>query len=252
MQNPQAAYAESVRPLGWQDLDCAARKLDSRRSERRPMLRATHGDLCCAQDYVAYRAEREGASGCLRADSGLWGRRCFRSLSRQRNIFSAGLRSRPSRCGPTMSRSTGLTCTLRPARNSSGACSIVLGRRIAKRGRCRTSHAVRVDREPSTGPKLCCAGKPRSPATAPTFGRGQHSSARNIGRHRDRRAPPELPTPFIAKHSCDAGDQRDRGVAEAIAGWREGPRWKRSRALAAACTPTQQRSLAGGELLERA
>ena len=182
-----------------------------------------YGDLCCAQNHVAYRAEREGACGCLRADRGLWGRRCFRSLSRQRNIFSAGLRSRPSRCGPTMSRSTGLTCTLRPARNSSGACSIVLGRRIAKRGRCRTSHAVRVAREPSTGPKLCCAGKPRSPVTAPTFGPGQHSSARNIGRYRDRRAPPELPTPFVAEHSCDAGDQRDRGVAEVIAGWREGP-----------------------------
>jgi hypothetical protein len=34
--------------------------------------------------------------------------------------------------------------------------------------------------EPSTGPKLCCAGKPRFPATAPTFGRAQHSSTRNI------------------------------------------------------------------------
>lgn len=57
------------------------------------MLRATYGSLCCAQNYVAYRAEREGASGCLRADRGLWGRRRFRSLSRQRNIFSAGLTS---------------------------------------------------------------------------------------------------------------------------------------------------------------
>ena len=89
-------------------------------------------DLCCAQKYVAYRAEREGASGSLRADRGLWERRRFRSLSRQRNIFSAGLTSRPSRCGPTMSRSTRLTCTSRPARNSSDACSIALGRRIAK------------------------------------------------------------------------------------------------------------------------
>ena len=40
-------------------------------------LRDRNGDLCCAQDYVAYRAEREGASGCLRADRGLWGRRRF-------------------------------------------------------------------------------------------------------------------------------------------------------------------------------
>jgi hypothetical protein len=36
----------------------------------------------------------------------------------------------------------------------------------------------------ATGPGLCCAGKPRSPATAATFGRRQHSSARNIGRSR--------------------------------------------------------------------
>jgi len=134
--------------------------------ESRPqgdMLRATYRPLCCAEDYVAYRAEREGASGCLRADRGLWRRRRFRSLSRQRNIFSTGLTSRPSRGGPTMSRSTGLICTARPARNSSDACSIALGRRIAKPGRCRTSRAVRVVREPSTAPKLCCAGKPRSP-----------------------------------------------------------------------------------------
>jgi hypothetical protein len=82
-----------------------------------------------------------------------------------------------------MSRSTGLTFTSRPARNSSDASSIALGRRIAKPGRCRTSRAVRVARELSTASKLCCAGKPRSPGTAPTFGRGQHSSARNIGRH---------------------------------------------------------------------
>ena len=135
------------------------------------------------QELCSVPREREGASGCLRADRGLWGRRRFRSLSRQRNIFSAGLTSRPSRCGQTMSRLTRLTCTSRPARNSSDACSIALGRRIAKPGRCRTSHAVRVAREPSTGPKLCCAGKPRSPATAPTFGRGQHTSARNIARH---------------------------------------------------------------------
>jgi hypothetical protein len=43
--------------------------------ESRPqgdMLRATYRPLCCAQNYVAYRAEREGVSGCLRADRGLW------------------------------------------------------------------------------------------------------------------------------------------------------------------------------------
>ena len=140
----------------------------TRRTPRRLLLRWSCrrtddrlGDLCCAQDYVAYRAGREGAAGCLRADRGRWGRRRFRSLSRQRNIFSAGLTSRPSRCAPTMTRSTGLTCTRRPARKSSDARSIALGRRIAKPGRCRTSRAVRVGREPSTAPKLCCAGKPR-------------------------------------------------------------------------------------------
>ena len=141
------------------------------------------GDLCCAKNYVAYRGGREGASGCLRADRGLWGRRRFRSLSRQRNIISAGLTSRPSRCGPTMSRSTRLTCMSRPARNSSDTCAIALGPRIAKPGRCRTSHAARVARERSTGPKICCAGKPRSHCNGATFARGQHSSARNIGRH---------------------------------------------------------------------
>ena len=144
------------------------------------------GDLCCAKNYVAYRGGREGASGCLRADRGLWGRRRFRSLSRQRNIISAGLTSRPSRCGPTMSRSTRLTCMSRPARNSSDTCAIALGPRIAKPGRCRTSHAARVARERSTGPKICCAGKPRSHCNGATFARGQHSSARNIGRQLDR------------------------------------------------------------------
>ena len=155
-------------------------------SRCRHMLRATYGDLCCAKNYVAYRGGREGASGCLRADRGLWGRRRFRSLSRQRNIISAGLTSRPSRCGPTMSRSTRLTCMSRPARNSSDTCAIALGPRIAKPGRCRTSHAARVARERSTGPKICCAGKPRSHCNGATFARGQHSSARNIGRQLDR------------------------------------------------------------------
>jgi hypothetical protein len=157
-----------------------------------PFQRATLAALCCAQNYVAYRAEREGASGCLRADRGPWGRRRFRSLSRQRNIFTAGLTSRPSRSGSTMSSSTRLTSTPRPARNSSDACSVALGSRLAKPGRCRTSRAVRVAREPSTGPKYVALVSPDPPATAPTVGRGQHSSARNIAReHRPGDHPTE-------------------------------------------------------------
>jgi hypothetical protein len=152
----RAGAGRSDSPISSVRLPSSARSL---LSSRRLALRDRVGDLCCAQDYVAYRAEREGASGCSRADRGLGGRRRFRSLGRQRNIFSAGLTSRPSRCGPTMSGSTGMPCTLRPARNSSDACSIALGRRIAKPGRCRTSRAVRVAR----CAKLCCAGKPRSP-----------------------------------------------------------------------------------------
>ena len=115
-------------------------------SPARPRASDRFGDLCCAQDYVAYPAEREGASGCLRADRGLRGTRRVRSLGRQCNIFPAGLTSRPSRCGPTMSGSTGMPCTLRSARDSSDACSIALGRRVAKPGQCRTGPAVRVAR----------------------------------------------------------------------------------------------------------
>ena len=50
-----------------------------------------------------------------------------------------------------MSRSTRLICTSEASTNSSDACSRALGSRLAKPGRCRTSRAVRVAREPSTG-----------------------------------------------------------------------------------------------------
>ena len=100
-----------------------------------------------------------------------------------------------------MSRSTRLTCTPRPARNSSDACSLALGSRLAKPGRCRTSRAVRVAREASTGPRLCCADDSTIGNDAFPTGRGQHassqmrlrahgdtqhSSSRNIGRQRNR------------------------------------------------------------------
>jgi hypothetical protein len=141
---------------------------------RRHMLRATYGDLCCAQNYVAIRAEREDASGCLRADRGLCGRRRFQSWSRQRNIFSAGLTSRPSRCDPTTSRSTGLAFTSWPARNSSDACAIAVGRRISKPGRRRTCRAVRVAREPSPGRNYVALVSPDPPQRRP------HSAEGNI------------------------------------------------------------------------
>jgi hypothetical protein len=96
-----------------------------------------------------------------------------------------------------MSRSTRLACAPRPARNSSDACSRALGSRLAKPRRCRTSGAVRVAREPLTGPRLCCADDSTIGNAAFPKGRGQHvnsqmrlrahggtqhSSSRDIGR----------------------------------------------------------------------
>ena len=151
------------------------------------MLRATYGDLCCAPNYVAYRAEREGASGCLRADRGLWGRRRFRSLSRQRNIFSAGLTSRRSRCGPT---NESLDSADMYVEASTELKRCVLDRvGPANRQAWPVSHQprrARGSRNRQPGRNYVAVVSPDPPATAPTFARGQHSSARNIGRQTDR------------------------------------------------------------------
>jgi len=146
--------------------------------------------ICCAQhilEYVALRTMLRMGSGarrasdCLRAERALCGRRRFQSLSRERNIFSAGLPSRLSRCGSTTSRSTRRTCTSRPARNSSDACSIAMGRRVAKPGRWH--HEPRCSRSSRAfnPPKLCCVGEPDPLQRRPQFDREQHISERNIG-----------------------------------------------------------------------
>ena len=153
--------------------------------------------ICCAQHmatYVALRTmlrmalEREGhpTSCVLNAPCGEGGD--FRSLSRERNIFSVGLPSRLSRCGSTTSRSTRRTCTSRPARNSSNAHSIALGRRIAKPGRWHHEPRCLAVLESPQPAQTMLRRQARSPAAAPTFDRGQHISERNIGRQCDSSA----------------------------------------------------------------
>jgi hypothetical protein len=83
--------------------------------------------------------------------------------------------------------------------------------------RARGSRAV-------TWPKLCCAGKPRPPATAPTFGRGQHSSARNIGRHMLRATYGDVPLCGTHPRRFGRPSQRrlDSGALSTGAGARTG------------------------------
>jgi hypothetical protein len=153
---------------------------------RRSALRIPPGSrmsshLCPFALYVALRTMLRMGSGarrasdCLRAERALCGRRRFRSLIRERNIFWAGLPPRLSRWCSATSRSTRRTCASRPAPTELKRC--VLGR-IGPANRQARPLAGRASLLASSRafnpPKLCCAGKPDPPQQPP------HSTVGNI------------------------------------------------------------------------
>jgi len=145
-------------------------------------VRIWSGDLCCARKYVAYGSLARRASGRLRYERARQGGRRFRSSGRERNIFRLVLPPRPSRCGSRTSHSTRRTRTSKPARNS-GRC--VLDRIEAPHREARLLPPVAAPPalvETLQPARNMLRWRARFFANAPTFGRGQHSSERNIGR----------------------------------------------------------------------
>jgi hypothetical protein len=127
------------------------------------------------------------ASDCLRAERALCGRRRFRSLSRERNIFSAGLPSRLSRCGSTTSRSTNMYVE---AGTQLKRCVLDRNGPPSRQPRPQAPRAALLTFLESLQPaQTMLRRRARSPAAAPQFDRGQHIFERNIRRRRMRPDP---------------------------------------------------------------
>ena len=141
--------AQSGRALGSRDLDRTARDPRPRRSERRHMLLATYGDLCCAPNYVALGPE--WASFCWASD---WS-------ARHDSGRSEALEEYEQRVGCSVAIGLGVRRSRAVERVSLefrvGADEFVGGVSVSRRG---------FDRDPGLdqASRICCARS--QPATA--------------------------------------------------------------------------------------
>jgi hypothetical protein len=142
------------------------------------------GDLCCPRNYVACGSLTRRASRRLRAEHRPPGGWRFRSRGHERNIFRPVSPSRPWRCGSTTSQPDS-TETYLEAATELRRCVL---------DRIEAPHRDALPLPPVAAPpalieilnppEICCAGELHPLPTAAIFGRGQHSSERNIGRWR--------------------------------------------------------------------
>ena len=156
----------------------------------RHMLRATYGDLCCAQNYVAYGFWRPGGHPTASVlNAPLWGRRPdWRWPSRRAsNIFIGYFRHR-GRSRLRLDRES-LDSTNMYVEAGTELKQCVLDRIGSPNRQARPlppRAALLAFLESLQPAQIMLRRQARSPAAAPTFDRAQHISERNIGRQGTR------------------------------------------------------------------